>query len=320
MGAKIKLYTYNLLETGTTTVTGTADTGYPEERLHDRSIGFYWVDTVTEAKIFHVDQGATTILDVDALIIGGHNFDGEDMTIEHSANDADWTAVDVEAIATTTVEAMGTGAGPVEFATVAGLSASGALTIDAEDVTYSSITDNSPYINARGQNGTDNVAHTSGATVIYYGSPWTQDGSSQIVKTIPAELNKRYWRVTLSSMTDPRCAEMWITYGYEFGVQYRPSPLMRDSSNVIWSRTVGGSERSTKFGEVRRIRQYGLYLDATDLALWDAAIDYLDGYSKPFYLTDHEGDTMLGRFDGQPAKDFGNQDYTTINFTFLEIL
>ena len=99
----ITLYTRNILETGTVTVTGTPDTGYPESRLYDRCISLYWLDTVTEAKNFVVDQGASGNLAVDFLAIEKHNFNGEDMQWQWSTdnfaadiNDAvtDWTQGD----------------------------------------------------------------------------------------------------------------------------------------------------------------------------------------------------------------------------------
>ena len=71
----IKIYPFNILAEGTTTVTGIPDTGYPEERLYDFTTELFWMDTVTEAKDIVIDQGGT-IYDIDTLIIEGHNFDG----------------------------------------------------------------------------------------------------------------------------------------------------------------------------------------------------------------------------------------------------
>lgn len=87
--AKIKLLTYNILQEGTTTVTGTPDTGYPEERLYDRSQRFYWKVTDTTTFEIEVDQGSS-ILDVDTLVIEGHNFDGLTLTWQYSDNGSDW--------------------------------------------------------------------------------------------------------------------------------------------------------------------------------------------------------------------------------------
>ena len=246
MGAKVTLYTRNILETGTVTVTGTPDTGYSEERLYDRCIDLYWLDTVTGAVDFTVDQGAGAALPVDSLFIDGHNFDGEDLQWQYSTDN---------------------------------------FSGDINDM----VTD------------------------------WTQSGSDLITKSASAQ-TRRYWRVTLSSMTNPQATEIFMSYGYEFGVQARPNPNLREIPNVVWSRTVGNNERSTKFGDARRVRQYGLYLDSTDLTSWRAAMDDLDGYSNTFYIKDHEDAYIFGRLDGAPAEDHGNADYTTISFTFLEVL
>ena len=96
MGNSIVLYTYNILETGTVTVTGTPDSGYPESRLYDRSISLYWKDTAEEAKTFEVNQGSSSNWkEVDFLAIAKHNFNGETMTWEYSTDGGStgvWTA------------------------------------------------------------------------------------------------------------------------------------------------------------------------------------------------------------------------------------
>ena len=74
--SNITLYTRNIFETGTVTVTGTPDTGYPESRLHDRCISLYWKDTIIGGKNFLVDQGAAGNVSVNFLVIDKHNFNG----------------------------------------------------------------------------------------------------------------------------------------------------------------------------------------------------------------------------------------------------
>lgn len=81
----VTFYPFNILELGTVTVTGDADAGYPESRLYDRARSLYWKDTVTEAKTFTVDQGSD-ILEIDSLMILGHNFDGCDMELQYSTD------------------------------------------------------------------------------------------------------------------------------------------------------------------------------------------------------------------------------------------
>ena len=74
--AKVTLYTKNILETGTVTVTGVPDTGYPEARLHDLSIDFYWKDTATAGFDFITVQSSVAQKSVDFLAIARHNFTG----------------------------------------------------------------------------------------------------------------------------------------------------------------------------------------------------------------------------------------------------
>jgi len=89
--SSIKLYPYNILaEDAAITVTGSPDSGYPESRLYDRSIDFYWKYTNTGDITIHCDQGAGGILDVDFLAIDRHNFNGRTMYWEWSDNDSAW--------------------------------------------------------------------------------------------------------------------------------------------------------------------------------------------------------------------------------------
>lgn len=247
--AKIKLYTRNILEDGTVTVTGTADTGYPQSRLYDRAISLYWKDTVTEAKVFHVDQGASDNEAVDALFIPKHNFDGEDMAWQYSDDDTNWTNA------------------------VAG---------------------------------------------------WTQGDNNQIEKTLTTALTKRYWRSTVSSMANPQCSEIFMSYGYEFTVDFVSNPLAEDEPNVRWTQSLGGMERSTKFGNERRVRQYALFLeennDKTTLTDFRAAMDDLDGYSKPFYIKDHEGDYWMARLTEKPQESYLTEGHVQMVLNVIEIL
>ncbi len=242
--SQITIYPTNILESGTVTVTGDPDSGYPEARIHDRSIDFLWKDTVTEAKDFHVDQGASS-LDVDFLAVAAHNFDGEDLEWQHSDDDAAWT--------------------------------------DA---------------------ATD----------------WTQADDDLIIKTLSAALTHRYWQLTLTSMANPQCAEIFMGVGYSFDVQAPRPPSGRDLDNVQWNRTVGGSERSTKFGPVRRSRTYSLFLSAAELVQFDLAMAYLDDYSNPFFVTDHAGDTFFARLAGPPNINWDHKTHTHISLSLLEVL
>lgn len=247
--AKIKLYTRNILEDGTVTVTGDADSGFPESRLYDRDVSLYWKDTVTEAKTFHVDQGASGNESVDFLAIVGHNFNGEDLTWEYSENDVDWT----------------------------------------------------PAVDG-----------------------WTQGDNLQIVKTLPTALTKRYWRVTLSSMANPRCAEIFMSYGYEFQVDFNQAQLGLKRSNVLWQETVGGVDRSVKLSSVRRVRNYNLFLDEDSESFsrtnFRAAMDDLSDLSKPFFLKDHEGSYFMVHLTNDPEEAWITEKHTPLALEMIEQL
>jgi len=88
--AEIKMFPYNILAEGATTVTGDPDTGYPEARLYDFSIDFYWKDTASDTYVFQVNQSTT--LPIDLLVVEIHNFSGLTIHWEYSDNGSDWTA------------------------------------------------------------------------------------------------------------------------------------------------------------------------------------------------------------------------------------
>jgi hypothetical protein len=86
MAWTVTFYPYNILELGTVTVTGTPDTGFPVSRLYDRAISLFYKDTVTEAKMYTVDQGAGASLAVDFLAVNRHNFYGAYLQWEYSSD------------------------------------------------------------------------------------------------------------------------------------------------------------------------------------------------------------------------------------------
>ena len=245
MANDITLFTKNLLEDGTVTVTGTPDTGFPESRLYDRAVSLYWKDTATAAYTFHVDQGAAISDDIDFLAIEKHNFDGEDMQWQWSTDDAAWS--------------------------------------DA---------------------ATD----------------WTQSGNAQIIKTIGSALNKRYWRVTVSSLSNPQCSEIFMSEGLTLDLLYSPGPSGKHVSNIRWQRSMGGLERSTKKGARRRQRAYPMFLSAAELTSLRAAFDNLDELRKPFYIKDHEDDYWMARLMDDPTENWDNISNKHITLNLIEQL
>jgi hypothetical protein len=222
--AKIQLITYNILELGTVSVSGSPDSGYPEERLWDRSQRFYWKVTDIGTFTVEVDQGSS-ILGIDTIVIEGHNFDGLVLNLQRSNNGSSWTTV----------------------------------------------------------------------------TSWTQSGNGQIVKNLDSVMSYRYWKLNIISVTNPQCTEIFIGKGYPFQVRFDQPPGGMDLPNVNWVLTYGGFERSEKRSEDRKKRAYSVFHDQDmsegSLADYREAVGYLDSYSKPFYIKDHEGDYWLCKLE-----------------------
>ena len=90
--AKIVTHHLNILESSTVTSTPSAATSYPVYRLYDRHIGRMYIAGSAASTTIHVDQGGSTIQEVDKLIIpAGHNLHGLLCTLSYSDNDSAWT-------------------------------------------------------------------------------------------------------------------------------------------------------------------------------------------------------------------------------------
>lgn len=87
--SRVKFLAYNILEGSIVTVTSVTS-GFPKERLFDRSLGFYCMYSTIEAYVVLVNQSAAP-LPVDTLIIEDHNLNGVAVTWDYSANGSSWT-------------------------------------------------------------------------------------------------------------------------------------------------------------------------------------------------------------------------------------
>ncbi|BBO80165.1 hypothetical protein DSCO28_07310 [Desulfosarcina ovata subsp. sediminis] len=149
---------------------------------------------------------------------------------------------------------------------------------------------------------------------------WTPTENAALVKTLSTSLSHRYWRLTLASTANPRCSEIFIGPGYTFDIQRAPGPSANNVSNVQWNRSVGGIERSTRFGRTRRSRSYTVFLDESGLARFDEAVAFLDEFSKPFFFRDHTGSYYWARLDADPYYDFDHKTHVHLTLNFLEML
>ena len=246
--AKIRILPFNALSISTSavTVTGTPDAGYPEARLYDRCIDFYWKYTVSGTVVIQCDQGSGIDWPlVNTLIIDKHNFNGKTLSWEYSSNNVDW---------------------------------------------YDMV------------------------------PSWVQGDNLQIVKESAIATAYRYHRFTIASAVNPQCTEIYMGGYYEFQVRFDSPPEDLDTENVVWGETLGGLERSTKLGDVRKGRKYSLFLYPEKLTDYRAAVAYMDEYSKPFYLKDHEDNYWLARFIQLPGGTYVTEQQQMKDIELLEIL
>jgi hypothetical protein len=131
---------------------------------------------------------------------------------------------------------------------------------------------------------------------------------------------KRYWRVTVSSMANPQCGEIWMSKGYTFNVLSAPAPQKSEAANVEWITSVGGYERAVKWGSVRKTASYAMFLSSAELTSFNTAIDLLDHLSEPFYIKDHEGETWLCRAVTAPQMVYDNKSHTHVSLEVIEVL
>ena len=111
-----------------------------------------------------------------------------------------------------------------------------------------------------------------------------------------------------------------MSYGHEFQVRFDTPPDGMKRTNIGWQESVGGVERSTKYGDRKRARRYSFFLDETNLANFRSAMDDLDEGSKPFYIKDHEDDVWMCRLTNDPRENYLTPGTTPLTIEVLEKL
>jgi hypothetical protein len=150
---------------------------------------------------------------------------------------------------------------------------------------------------------------------------WTQSGNTQILKQLTAPLTHAYWRFYTGSIAF-QATEMFMGRAVSVPIIWNSQPKFRDVDNVLWEQTYGGVDHSIRVGAKRKHRTYQVFLDRTNypIATLRSDMDYLDDYSKPLYIIDHEGNCFLARFDGSlPDESHMNEGLLTFDFSVLEI-
>ena len=149
---------------------------------------------------------------------------------------------------------------------------------------------------------------------------WTQSGTDDIVKTLGSSQTKRYWKVTVSSITNPMAGEIIMGLAYEFDILARPDPVAGDLSNVAWTRSIGGQERGIQIGGKRRLRTYGVSLNSSELSSFRQIVEDIEDYSKHFLFKDADGEWFLARFEVPPQEIYYNISETRLHLRVMEAL
>ena len=93
----VELFSYNILEDGTTTIsglnngTGLEDAGYPEARIYDWSNNLYWKYTSNSDWMYFTCDQSSSVSDVDTLWVSNHNFTDTYCSWEYADDTASWT-------------------------------------------------------------------------------------------------------------------------------------------------------------------------------------------------------------------------------------
>ena len=150
---------------------------------------------------------------------------------------------------------------------------------------------------------------------------WTQRGNGPIIKTLSSALAKRYWRVKVATHVNPMCSEIIISDGQAFQVLGNVRPLEQPKGNVGWSKSIGGLERSIKYGQAVKGWGYRLRFNGqADFDNFKAAMADLDDYSKPFLIKDLNDDYFLARRLYDPSYEHDPPLRTYEDFSIMEVL
>jgi hypothetical protein len=152
---------------------------------------------------------------------------------------------------------------------------------------------------------------------------WSQSGNAQVVKTLTTPLLYRYWRISVGSIASPRCTELYMSLGYPFRIVWDSNPTSLDKDNVEWIPTIGSLERSVKMGAVRKSRRYPLFHHQTaesTMTNFDLVTGYMDNYSKPFFVKDHDSNYWLARFESISEVQYNSKGMAFRDVSLVEML
>lgn len=150
---------------------------------------------------------------------------------------------------------------------------------------------------------------------------WTQSGTGQIVKQITTPVTDNYWRVSMGSHAF-QASEIFMGRALSVPVVWSNAPAFSEVADVERQRTYGGVDHFIRIGPKRKQRSYSVFMDRVDypVATFATDLEYLDDYSKPFYLIDHEDSCFLADFSlSPPSSDHLNEGLLEFNISVVEV-
>lgn len=150
---------------------------------------------------------------------------------------------------------------------------------------------------------------------------WTQSGTGQIFKQLTTPVTANYWRVSMASHAF-QSTEIFMGRALSVPVIWSNTPSFTEVADVEQVRTYGGVDHFIRIGPKRRRREYTVFMNRIEypVATFTANLEYLDDYSKPFYLVDHEEACFLADFSANPpSSEHLNEGIMQFSIAVVEV-
>lgn len=148
---------------------------------------------------------------------------------------------------------------------------------------------------------------------------WVQPNNLQILKSLTTPISYAYWRLT--GTVSAQAVEIFMGRSLSIPVVWSDPPRLGHTSEVLHERTYGGVDHFLRVGPKRRVRSYTVFMDRLDfpVSTYLSDIEYLDDFTKPLFIMDHEGECFLSWFDSLPNRSAMNENLMEVQFSFTEV-
>lgn len=150
-------------------------------------------------------------------------------------------------------------------------------------------------------------------------SRWWQSDDDPIVQVLGSAVTAQFWRLRVEEIGGAECGEIIMTEAVAIGIRNTPAPMHDHEPAVVWSRSLGGLDRSIKYGDSRAMRRYVLDVTAANLTDFQAFVADLDEFSRPFLVKDKDDAYRLMRFSPVPAEDYFSRLRTRLTLDLVEV-